>query len=53
VIVGEIISFPWFSKELKNDLLKNNYLPGVIPYTSRPRINIRWVGVSVSNNAIA
>jgi hypothetical protein len=30
VCVGEIISFPWFSKELKNDLSKNNYLRGVI-----------------------
>ena len=28
--VGEIISLPWFSKELKNDLSKNNYLRGVI-----------------------
>ena len=30
VCVGEIISFPWFSKELKNDLSKNNCLRGVI-----------------------
>jgi len=30
VCVGEIISFPWFSKELKNNLLKNNCLRGVI-----------------------
>jgi len=30
VCVGEIISLPWFSKELKNDLSKNNYLRGVI-----------------------
>jgi hypothetical protein len=30
VCVSEIISLPWFSKELKNDLLKNNYLRGVI-----------------------
>ena len=28
--VGDIISFPWFSKELKNDLLKNNCLRGII-----------------------
>ena len=28
--VGEIISLPWFSKELKNDLSKNNCLHGVI-----------------------
>jgi hypothetical protein len=28
--VGEIISLPWFSKELKNDLSKNNCLCGVI-----------------------
>jgi hypothetical protein len=28
--VGEIISLPWFSKELKNDLSKNNCLRGVI-----------------------
>jgi hypothetical protein len=30
VCVGEIISLPWFLKELKNDLSKNNYLRGVI-----------------------
>jgi hypothetical protein len=30
VCVGEIISIPWFSKELKNDLSKNNCLRGVI-----------------------
>ena len=30
VCFGEIISLPWFSKELKNDLSKNNYLRGVI-----------------------
>jgi hypothetical protein len=30
VCVGEIISLSWFSKELKNNLLKNNYLCGVI-----------------------
>jgi hypothetical protein len=30
VCVGEIISLPWFSNELKNDLSKNNYLRGVI-----------------------
>jgi hypothetical protein len=30
VCVGEIISLPWFSKELKNDLSKNNCLHGVI-----------------------
>jgi hypothetical protein len=28
--VGEIISLPWFSKELKNDLSKNNCLRGAI-----------------------
>jgi hypothetical protein len=28
--VGEIISLPWFSKELKNNLSKNNCLRGVI-----------------------
>jgi hypothetical protein len=28
--VGETISFPWFSKELKNDLSKNNWLRGII-----------------------
>jgi hypothetical protein len=28
--VGEIISLPWFSKELKNDLSKNNWLRDVI-----------------------
>ena len=30
VCVGEIISLSWFSKELKKDLSKNNYLRGVI-----------------------
>ena len=30
VCVGEIISLPWFSKELKKDLSKNNCLRGVI-----------------------
>ena len=30
VCVGEIISLPWFSKELKNDLSKNNCLRGII-----------------------
>ena len=30
VCVGEIISIPWFSKELKNNLSKNNCLHGVI-----------------------
>ena len=28
--VGGIISLPWFSKELKNDLSKNNWLHGII-----------------------
>ena len=30
VCVGEIISLQWFSKELKNDLSKNNCFRGVI-----------------------
>jgi hypothetical protein len=30
VCVGELISLPWFSKELKNNLSKNNCLRGVI-----------------------
>jgi len=30
VCVAEIISLPWFSKELKNDLSKNNCLHGII-----------------------
>jgi len=30
VCVGEIISLPWFSKELKNNISKNNCLRGVI-----------------------
>ena len=30
VCVGAIISLPWFSKELKNNLSKNNCLRGVI-----------------------
>jgi len=28
--VGEILFLPWFTKELKNDLSKNNRLRGVI-----------------------
>jgi hypothetical protein len=30
VCLSEIIPLPWFSKELKNDVSKNNYLRGVI-----------------------
>jgi len=30
VCVSKILSFPWFSKELKNDLSKNNWLHDVI-----------------------
>jgi hypothetical protein len=30
VCVGEIISLPWFFKELKNNLSKNNCICGVI-----------------------
>jgi hypothetical protein len=30
VCVGKIISLPWFSNELKNNLSKNNYLHGII-----------------------
>jgi len=30
VCVGEIISLPWFSNELKNDLSKNNCFYGVL-----------------------
>jgi hypothetical protein len=30
VCVGEIISLPWFSKELKNNFSKNNCLRGLI-----------------------
>jgi len=30
VCVGEIISLPWFYKELKNDLSKNNWFCGII-----------------------
>ena len=30
VFVGEILSLPWFSKELKNNLSKNKCLRGII-----------------------
>jgi hypothetical protein len=43
VCVGEIISLPWFSKELKNDLSKNNCLRGVILILLvRESIFVRW-----------
>ena len=43
VYVGEIISFPWFSKELKNNLSKNNYLSGVILiFLVRESIFVGW-----------
>jgi hypothetical protein len=41
--VGGIISFPWFSKELKNNLSKNNWLHGVIlTLLVRESIFIGW-----------
>ena len=41
--VCETISFSWFSKELKNDLSKNNWLRGVILILLiRESIFIRW-----------
>jgi len=41
--VGEIISLPWFSKELKNNLSKNNCLRGVILILLvRESIFVRW-----------
>jgi hypothetical protein len=46
-----IISLPWFSKELKNDLSKNNYLCGVILILLvRESIFVGW-GFSVFNSA--
>ena len=52
VCVGEIISLPWFSKELKNDLSKNNYLRGVIFIRLiRESIVVGW-GFSISNNVV-
>jgi hypothetical protein len=51
VCVGEIISLPWFSKELKNDLSKNNCFRGVIfTLLVCESIFIGW-GFSVSNSA--
>jgi hypothetical protein len=43
VCVGEISSLPWFSKELKNDLSKNNFLRGVILiFLIRESIFVGW-----------
>ena len=43
VCVGEIISLPWFSKELKNNLSKNNCLRGVILiFLVRESIFVGW-----------
>ena len=40
--VGEIISLPWFSNELKNDLSKNNCLRGVILILVCESIFVGW-----------
>jgi len=51
VCVGELISLPWFSKELENNLSKKNYLRGVILILLvRESIFVGW-GFSVSNSA--
>jgi len=51
VCVGEIISLPWFSKELKNNSSKNNCLRGVILILLvRESIFVGW-GFSVFNSA--
>jgi len=43
VFVGEIISLPRFSKELKNDLSKNNHLRGdILILLVRESIFIGW-----------
>jgi len=42
VCVGEIISLPWFSNELKNDLSKNNCLRGVILILVCESIFVGW-----------
>jgi len=43
VCVGEIISLSWFSKELKNDLSKNNCLRGIILiFLVRESIFVGW-----------
>jgi hypothetical protein len=50
--VGEIISLSWFSKELKNDLSKNNCLRGVILILLvRESIFVGWE-FSVSNSTV-
>jgi len=49
--VDEIISLPWFSKELKNNLSKNNWLRGVILILLlHESIFVGW-GFFVSNSA--
>jgi hypothetical protein len=47
-VSGEILSLPWFSKELKQ-LIKKQLTSWRHPYTSRSRINIHCMGVFVSN----
>jgi len=52
VSVGEIISLPWLSKELKNDLSKNNYLGCIIfILLVRESIFIGWE-FSIFNSAV-
>jgi hypothetical protein len=48
--VGGIISLIWFSKELKNNLSKNNRRHRVILILFVCESLIRWVEVSVSNS---
>jgi hypothetical protein len=47
--VGGIISLSWFSKELKR-LIEEQLISWRHPYTFCSQINIRWVGVFVSNS---
>ena len=42
VCVGEIISLPCFSKELKNDLSKNNWLRDILILLIRESIFVGW-----------
>jgi hypothetical protein len=47
--VGGIISLPWIKTATR--LIEEQLASWRHPYTYRSRINIRWVGVSVSNSA--
>jgi hypothetical protein len=50
VCVGEIISLPWFSKELKMTYRRTTGFVASSLYFSFARINIRWVGDADQSN---